>query len=69
MPLDTGTYLTWRVLHPNKKRRCRWLEGHPLRICPNEAVAELNRGSRYEIWWAYCADHMFGRNIINGKVI
>ena len=40
--------------------------------CDNLPVADLQRYSfrthRYS-WWAYCADHLYGRKIENGQVL
>jgi hypothetical protein len=61
----------WRL---ETNRQCRQMEGHHHR-CPNQAVAALNRGRRRhgkgsaDSWWAYCADHLFGRWIEDGRVM
>lgn len=49
--------------------RCRWTD-QGVR-CAATAVALLDRRrstSSRHVWWAYCADHMFGRVIIDGVV-
>ncbi len=58
----------WRLV-VNLDRRCRANAGHKHRGCGAPAVAELNR-SRTDrpMWWAYCADHMYGRWIEEGAV-
>jgi hypothetical protein len=45
------------------------------RRCPAEPVAELNRrrndwhgGRTLDAWWAYCAEHMYGRWVEAGRV-
>jgi len=50
--------------------RCRSGRG-----CTGEVVAELNRarvnwrnGTVSSTWWAYCAEHMYGRWVEDGKV-
>lgn len=50
------------------KRKCRQVK------CGADAVAALNRGlrvadgTRRDSWWYYCADHLYGRRIMHGKV-
>lgn len=65
----------WRVL-PEERRHyfCRRMgAGHVM--CTNFGVAELQRGrsstrSRFgRSWWAYCADHLYGRWIEDGVVM
>lgn len=74
----------WRLIEPYASKRCRRLEtvgsresGFERIRCSNPAVAELNRERRTwaqsgsvtrPAWWAYCADHMYGRWIENGQV-
>lgn len=46
---------------------CRsMLPGHI--ICRAPSVAALNRGSKRVQWWAYCAEHMYGKWIEDGRV-
>lgn len=50
------------------QRLCRQVK------CLSEAVAALNRGirtstGRNDSWWYYCADHLYGRRIMDGKVM
>jgi hypothetical protein len=57
----------WRLVVGEK--RCRLLTGKRT-ACGVPAVAETNRSQDHTIerWWAYCADHMFGRWIEDGQV-
>lgn len=56
----------WRVLEPDAGKLCR--------RCRKPAVAELNRGmyvrdrGKVAAWWAYCARHLYGRRIREGRV-
>ena len=57
---------TWRL--STRERQCR------MQRCSNPAVAELNRGyrtsnGRKDAWWPYCAIHMYGRWIEDGRVM
>jgi hypothetical protein len=36
--------------------------------CGNVAVAALDRKHKRNRWWAYCADHLYGRKIEGGVV-
>lgn len=36
--------------------------------CSNAPVAWLRRGMARPQWWAYCADHMYGRWVEGGTV-
>lgn len=58
----------WRVIGPTETatRICR--HGRPPE-CPNRTVAAVLRGIRRMQWWMYCADHMYGRWIEDGKVL
>jgi hypothetical protein len=62
----------WRV---DSGRQCRMIGGHPRIRCAEPAVAAMNRGRRVygrgvsDSWWAYCADHMFGRWVEDGRVM
>lgn len=40
------------------------------RGCGKPAIAELNRArhGKPDNWWAYCAEHMFGRWVEDGRV-
>jgi len=58
--------LAWRLCA--RDRTCRDLR------CREKAVAELNRklrrrGKVHDMWWAYCAAHMYGRWIEDGKIM
>jgi len=42
--------------------------------CRRPAVAELNRGLNrngrsFDSWWAYCERHLYGRRIVDGKIL
>ena len=54
----------WMVLEPDDERRCRY------RKCGKPAVAVLYRGHADELPrpWAYCSEHLYGRQIIRGVV-
>lgn len=48
-------------------KRCRWTAGSHGRSCKAPAVAVFERGEGN--WWAYCADHMYGRWVEDGQVM
>ena len=57
-------------------KRCRAGSSRYVKACGAPAVAELNRGrhnwqfgKRTDSWWAYCAEHMYGRWIEDGRVM
>lgn len=50
----------WRVAGPG--RLCR---GHR---CRRPAVLEMTRGARRPSWWAYCADHAYGRVLLDDGI-
>lgn len=57
----------WRI---DEGRPCRRMMADHV-ICRQPSVAALNRsawkgGSN---WWAYCADHLYGRKIEDGVVL
>jgi hypothetical protein len=58
---------SWRV--PSRATRCRREQ------CPNPPVADLLRWTVYQglgrrrTPWAYCADHLYGRRVEDGKVL
>lgn len=54
--------LSWHV--PSWYDKCR------SRQCPNAPVADLSRkwGHGFKRY-AYCADHLYGRRIVDGKVL
>lgn len=68
----------WRVA---SGKRCRRREGPEVgvrgshaRACGRPSVAELNRPARQhgrllDNWWAYCASHLYGRWIEDGKIM
>jgi len=54
-------------------RACRMKQGKHA-VCGKHAVAALNRGrwqgnKRGESFWHYCAEHLYGRWIEDGKVM
>ena len=59
----------WRALPPGSTARCRYAAPTRGYRCPNVAVAELRRGRKQVRWWAYCADHLYGRRVEGGKVL
>ncbi len=64
--VTTADLLTWRLA--TRGRRCR-MPG-----CHDVGAAELNRGyrtsqGRKDAWWAYCAAHMYGRWIEDGRIV
>ena len=58
----------WMALSSETTVRCRMTEGKTHIRCPNTAVAQFRRGYRLISWWAYCADHLYGRRFNNGVV-
>lgn len=53
----------WQLLEePDTVRRCRF--GRP--SCRAPSVARFRRGRS---WWHYCADHLYGRWILGGRVV
>lgn len=75
-PHDADNGLHWEAV-PEANRDWRLVTGKGCRlrtgthiVCGQPAVAELNRGKcQGESWWAYCADHLYGRWIENGQVM
>lgn len=68
----------WRLVEGEK--RCRAGASRKHTACRAPAVAELaRRRRRYSgpsmdldgtvAWWAYCADHMYGRWIESGRIL
>jgi hypothetical protein len=63
----------WRLLEGQHTKRCRNWRAH--RGAGPLAVAELKRhrwthtGRRVPQWWAYCADHLYGRWVEGGHVL
>ena len=55
----------WVLLGKDSQLRCRMIDGSPRRSCPNIAVAQIRRSNG---WWAYCAEHLYGRRITKGRV-
>lgn len=78
-PEDGGSYAKpFVVLEPGETpRRCRWLLNR--RACGKPSVAKMNRGKTSytggsvgktsEAWWHYCADHLYGRWIEDGRLM
>lgn len=49
-------------------------EGRPCRrlarpACPNPSVATLGRGSKTPQRWGYCAEHLYGRYLEDGRLL
>lgn len=69
----------WRVLSLGMERRCRWGAGYHHKACGEPAVAEFQRSrstwwenlpqGAVPCWWAYCAQHLYGRKLENGVVL
>ena len=57
----------WRLA---KGKRCRAGVGYRSSACGAPSVAELKRmwGTGWR-WWAYCAEHMYGRWVEGGRVV
>jgi hypothetical protein len=67
---DSGVGGAWRLV---AGKRCRRQSGAGRAYCRKPAVAEVNRGymrsgQMHENWWAYCADHLYGRWVEDGQV-
>ena len=63
----------WRTLSPDSEKTCRDLtriDRKPV-VCRAPAKAEFLRFYRNgkNQWWAYCEDHLFGREIRDGVVM
>lgn len=66
---------SWRLTPPGDPRRCRSAGQRQAHACDRPVVAELNRG-RYnyregrmrDCWWAYCAEHLYGRRLWKGRI-
>lgn len=56
----------WMTLSPESEAKCRRRVGGQHAYCRARAVAQLKRGA---IWWVYCADHLYGREIHDGVVM
>lgn len=81
-PAPEGTAFAWRAdtgegfglewsTEPEKVdgKRCRFGASRARPACGEPAVAALNRGKRDRPrWWAYCAEHLFGRVLVDGVV-
>jgi hypothetical protein len=70
----------WRTLGPDTTKRCRNWRGHRKTRGRALAVAELRRkqwapysrgggGRSVPVWWAYCAEHLYGRWLEGGVVL
>ena len=61
----------WMVLGPETSARCRYMIRQYV-YCRKLAVAQLNRRSSFSrggaSWWAYCGEHLYGREIRDGVV-
>lgn len=60
----------WRVAAPGDAHRCRWTVTQHV-TCGNPSVAAIDRSSTKGLsrWWFYCAEHLYGRWIEDGKVM
>ena len=58
---------SWMLLGRETSVQCRMLKGapHKRKWCPNTAVAQFRRSNG---WWAYCADHLYGRRIAGDHI-
>lgn len=56
------------LMGSHSTNRCRYIvDGH--KQCGEPAVASSNRGtSRRPRWYDYCAEHLYGRRVIDGAV-
>ena len=59
--------LSWQTLPPGDPRGCRWNAGPGHRQCGKAPVAVLLRGTSRRPW-VYCAEHLYGRRIVDGVV-
>jgi hypothetical protein len=64
----------WRTATAEEARDLKCRRTNPGRQCPGRVVALLNRGlrrsgHRYDAWWPYCADHLYGRRIAGSAVL
>lgn len=58
--------LDWQCLAPGERKKCRRAR------CPNDAVARFWRPARRPgggSWWCYCAAHLYGRRVEDGRVL
>jgi hypothetical protein len=64
-----GYHWEWvpdRGWQPTFIGQCRFVGTKQHVRCQNRAVAKTLRGLH---WWAYCAEHMYGRRLEDGKVL
>jgi hypothetical protein len=63
--------LDWVLMDGTEKaNRCRYMVNR--KGCGRPAVARLNRAGRRDpgpLWWAYCAEHLYGRWMEDGHVM
>lgn len=57
------------ITPPTGAGRCRYTVGPGHRICGAAPVATLMRGFRPARPWDYCAEHLYGRWIEDGRVV
>ena len=70
-PARDGYHWSWREEDPahwrptayGDERRCRWTTRRVR--CEFAVRAELHRGNG---WWGYCAEHLYGRRLVDGRV-
>jgi len=58
--------LPWELVAPADSKPCRWSHGGVR--CAEPSVARLDRGEKGPQWWHYCASHLFGRRINEGRI-
>lgn len=69
VPEATDGFHAWRVVSTfdGALRPCRWRFGRE--SCKAPAVAKLLRSQPpSNNWWHYCADHLYGRVVHDGRV-
>lgn len=47
-------------------RTCRWRSRGP--VCGRPAILELLRGNRRPTWYGYCAEHSYGRVLLQDGI-
>ena len=59
----------WVALSPAVQLLEAWRCCRGAKSCPGRVVARLERsGHKRRAWWFYCADHLYGRRIEDGRV-
>ena len=62
----------WMMLSADSHAKCRFMSRQDGRnmSCRRPAVAQfIRRGRKRTAWWAYCVDHLYGREIRDGVVM